>query len=267
MSPGTVSPLANIKAITCDVFGTVVDWRSSVVEELTLRAYRKLSADIPADLKQRLQGMDESQWGKFAQEWRNSYVAFVREFDAERDEWKSIDEHHRDSLAELLQTWRLDGLYSDTELDSLSLVWHRLNPWPDSADGIRELGQLLTTATLSNGNLALLRDLNDFGNLGYQKLLSAETFRAYKPSPAAYLGAVRELSLEPRQVAMVATHLGDLEAARACGLRTVYIERPQEEAWGREEERYQQARGWVDLWIAEDEDGFRSLARHIADLA
>lgn len=279
MSPGTLAPLAQVKALAFDVFGTVVDWRTSVVDELSLRAHRKLLASsdpghehsLPPDVASRLAAAaaDDSTWPGFAQAWRDSYSAFTASFDPSRDAWKSIDSHHRDSLVALLHDWGLDGLYSDAEIDSLSLVWHRLNPWPDSSDGLRALGSggKLVTATLSNGNIALLRDLDDFGSLGFRKLLSAEMFRAYKPNPATYLGAAEKLGLEPSQVAMVAAHLGDLKAARACGLRTIYIERPQEEAWDKNGDEYRRAREWVDLWIPEQNDGLLSLARRLQALA
>ncbi|KAL6865948.1 hypothetical protein ACO1O0_002048 [Amphichorda felina] len=267
MSPEAISALSGVKALTFDVFGTTVDWRSSVTEELYLRAFRKLSADIPTDLKTRLEGLTEDDWGRFAQAWRNTYGRFTRNFDPERDTWKSVDEHHLDSLIQLLSEWDLAGLYSEAELKSLSLVWHRLRPWDEASDGLASLASRgLTLATLSNGNVALLRDLVDFGALGFHRLFSAETFRAYKPRPATYLGAARELGLEPAQVAMVAAHLDDLAAARGCGLRTIYVERPREEAWPEDDERHREARGWVDLWVSEDEDGFEAVARKLGEL-
>lgn len=267
MSPGTIPPLTEVRALTFDVFGTVVDWRSSVTEELYLRAFRKLSTDIPADLKARLEPLTEDDWGCFAQAWRGTYGEFTRNFNPDRDPWKTVDEHHLDSLVQLLDDWGLAGLYNDTELKSLSLVWHRLKPWDDSSAGLAALARRgLTLSTLSNGNTSLLSDLNDFGSLGFHRLLSAETFRAYKPNPATYLGAARELVLEPGQVAMVAAHLGDLEAARECGLRTIYVERPREEALEKDGEGYKEAKKWVDLWVGEDEDGFETAARRLGEL-
>lgn len=269
MSPGTISPLANVKALTFDVFGTVVDWRTSVVEELTLRAFRKRSsATISQDLKDRVAGFSDDDWGNFAQEWRDSYKTFVRAFNPERDAWKSIDDHHYDSLVELLRTHGLDGLYSESELASLSLVWHRLSPWPDTVGGLAALSaQGLVLATLSNGNLALLSDLNDFGALGFHKLLSAETFHVYKPNPMTYNGAARELGLDIGEVSMVATHLHDLAAARECGMRTVYVERPREQSWGEDEQRFKDAKEWVDLWVSGEENGFETVARRLKELS
>ncbi|KAK7403805.1 hypothetical protein QQX98_010402 [Neonectria punicea] len=267
MSPGKVSPLTKVKALVFDVFGTVVDWRSSVTEELTLRAFRKSSSDLPESLKTRLHTLTEEDWGRFAHEWHESYGDFCHSFKPETDTWKSVDQHWRDSLVSLLESWNLAGLFTATEIESLSLVWHRLLPWDDSHDGLEKLGQTYVTSTLSNGNTNLLRDLADFGNLGFRKFLSAENFRAYKPNPAVYLGATRELGFEPDEVALVAAHLNDLEAARACGLRTIYVERPREEAWAYDKERCEGAKEWVDLWIGEEEAGFVTLSENLKQLA
>jgi 2-haloacid dehalogenase len=266
--PSQISPLTNVKALLFDIFGTVVDWRSSVTDEISLRTFRKQSSEgiLSPALKTRLESLTQSDWDTFIQEWRNSYIAFTRSFNPETDAWKSIDQHHHDSLIELLRKWDLEGLFTETEIESLSLVWHRLTPWPDSSDGLAELSRKYTTGTLSNGNTSLLRDLNDFGNLSFHEVFSAETFKVYKPNPATYLGAVQALGLQPEEVALVATHLGDLHAARGCGLRTIYVERDREEAWGREEERYVEAKRWVDLWVTDEENGLLTVAEKLAEL-
>ncbi|KAH7149380.1 HAD-like domain-containing protein [Dactylonectria estremocensis] len=267
MSPRDSFPLTKVKALVFDVFGTTVDWRSAVTEELTLRVFRKASSDITTDLKSRLQALTEDDWKKFAQDWRDSYGVFVRGFNPETDAWKTVDQHYHDSLVGLLDSQNLTGLFTPAEIQSLSLVWHRLPPWNDTADGLAKLGETYTTCTLSNGNTALLRDLDDFGSLGFQRFFSAENFRAYKPSPAVYLGATHELGLEPEEVALVAAHLSDLEAAKACGLRTIYVERPGEEEWKKAGEKYWGAKEWVDLWIDEEEDGFVMLAHKLKQAA
>lgn len=266
--PAPVSPLQNVKALTFDVFGTTVDWRTSVTEELVLRGYRKNTPEtlLPAETKARLQTLNDDDWGRFAQEWRDSYQAFKRSFVPGETPWKTIDEHHRESLEEILKKWGLGDLYSSAELDSLSLVWHRLRPWSDSAEGLVDLNRLgLVTATLSNGNLSIMRDLDEFGSLGFQKFFSAETFHLYKPNPAVYQSAARELGLDTSQVAMVATHLDDLKAAKGVGMRTIYVHRPQEEVWDKDEDRYKEMKANVDLWV-DSEDGFLEVARHLSQL-
>lgn len=263
--------LSAVRALTFDVFGTVVDWRSSIVDALTQAAQRKLASagfsSLPEQLQTRLRDVTEGQqWPVFAQQWRESYGRFTKGFLPGRTPWKDIDAHHRDSLVELLEQYQLGGVFYPDEVGKLSRAWHFLRPWPDSARGLHALGERLVTATLSNGNRSLLKDLNEFGGLGFSKIVSAEDFKAYKPSKQVYLGAVQALGLEPGQVAMVAAHLGDLQAARDCGLRTVYVERPREEAWEVGSPEYEDAKRWVDIWVKEHEEGFVEVARQMGML-
>ncbi|GAB0133493.1 hypothetical protein EsDP_00001900 [Epichloe bromicola] len=260
------TPLAAIKGLAFDMFGTTVDWRTSVVQELTLRAHRKQAGAIPDSLKERLQSLAEQDWGRFAQEWRNSYMDFVKAFDADRDAWKTIDEHHYEGLVRLLDSWGLCGLYTESEMESLSLVWHRLSPWPDAVGGLARLRERgFKLMTLSNGNEELVRDLVDFGAMEFDALFCAESFGLYKPHPGTYLGVVREMGLEPSQVAMVACHMKDLKGARACGLRTIYVERPLEEDMDKNGDEFNEARNWVDLWVGEHEAGFDTMAERLLD--
>ena len=266
-----LTSLKDVEAFTFDIFGTTVDWRSSVVQELSLRAFRKLSSVHNGSSQNptseaHLEAMTDKHWADFAQEWRSSYIEFAANFNPDQDEWKSVDQHHQDSLEDLLKKWQLGGCYNDSEIESLSLVWHRLDPWADTRDGIKALRRTCTVAALSNGNTSLLRDLCDFGDFSFNHIYSAEDFKAYKPNPKTYLGAVNDMGLEPRQVAMVAAHLDDLKAAASCGLRTVYIERPGEEAWDPKGEQYRHAKEWVDLWISKEEQGVLKLAQSIQTL-
>ncbi|KAK0719526.1 HAD-like domain-containing protein, partial [Lasiosphaeris hirsuta] len=259
--------LSHLKALTFDVFGTVVDWRTSVIAALTTAHAAALTSPtfalLPPALQSHAQSLPPSFWPDFTSRWRSAYGRFTKSFVPGTTPWKDIDTHHHDSLLTLLDAAGLTGFFSPPEVQDLSRTWHALRPWPDSSTGIHTLGTALTVATLSNGNTALLADLNDSGNLGFQQLFSAEHFGAYKPHPKTYLGACEKLGLEPREVAMVAAHLGDLAAARSYGMRTIYVERPGEEAWKSEEERYQEAREWVDLWVGEDEGGCVEVARRL----
>ncbi|KAF9882317.1 haloacid type ii [Colletotrichum karsti] len=256
--------LSNVKALTFDVFGTVVDWRSSVTDELKSRASTKLESDtITAEDKKALAAVD---WSRFAQDWRDSYKEFTHGYVPGKTEWKDIDAHHHDSLVSLLETYSLQNVYSADEVRDLSLVWHRLRPWPDSSSGLRRLGSKFVTSTLSNGNRGLLRDLDSFGNLGFKRILSGEDWKAYKPNPVVYDGAVTALlgeGAEKGQVAMVAAHLGDLAAARGRGFKTVYVERLREEDWDVGSQQYEEARGWVDVWVKEGEGGFEEVAKRL----
>ncbi|KAK8070108.1 haloacid dehalogenase [Apiospora phragmitis] len=259
--------LQGVQALLFDVFGTVVDWRSTVVAELTRRGREK--ADSPAfdslapSLQSRLAELIDADWATFAQQWRASYGKFTKGFVPGEMAWKDIDTHHYDSLIELLGDWGLAGAFNDDDVRSLSRIWHYLQPWEDSAQGLKMLGTRYTTSTLSNGNQQLLQDLNEHGQLGFHRLISSADFKAYKPDPKTYLGAVDALGRQPGECAMVAAHLGDLKAARSCGLRTVYIERPREEDWASRPDLIEDARAWVDVWVASDQDGFVEVARRL----
>lgn len=258
------------KQTTLKLTTRLVNWRKTVVSTLIQNArIQKVAADVPSTgktdlcqtVRDRLDKMSDEDWGTFAQEWRNSYKKFVHGFVAGESEWRDIDEHHHLSLIELLKKWGLEGVYTDPEVKTLSQVWHYLDPWSDTSAGLQRLGTKLMTSTLSNGNQSLLRDLNKHGNLGFKKLQSSEDFKAYKPDSKVYLGGVKALGLEPTEVAMVAGHLSDLKAARDCGLKTIYVERKDEEDWEREGEEYRDAKTWVDMWVSEGEEGFVEVAK------
>ncbi|EAQ92368.1 hypothetical protein CHGG_00603 [Chaetomium globosum CBS 148.51] len=235
-------PLAStIKALTFDLFGTAVDWRSSITSALTAAATDKLTSPafptLPEAARSRLESLTRDDWSVFAQSWRNAYSGFTRSFVPGTTPWKDVDTLHRESLASLLEEWGLAGVYDEQELDALNRSWHFLTPWADVVAGMRRLNGVFATASLSNGNTALLEDMNAHAQLGLGRLISAEDFKQYKPSGEVYLGACRMLELEPSQVAMVAAHLKDLAAASEYGMRTVYVERPGEEEWKPDEER------------------------------
>jgi len=254
------------KALTFDVFGTVVDWRKTVTSTLIHSAADKTSsssksANLSPSLRKKLSEMNNERWAQFAQQWRNSYKKFVGSYKPERDEWRDIDTHHYISLVELIEKWDLQGLYTDDEIRDLSLIWHYLDPWKDSSAGLHKLGSKFITSTLSNGNQSLLKDLNSHGNLGFQRLQSSGDFKAYKPHPSVYNGAAKAMGLRNDEVAMVAAHLNDLKAARDLGFKTIYVERKGEEDWDPEEQQYKDASKWVDMWVSEEENGFLEVAR------
>ncbi|PVH94245.1 haloacid dehalogenase [Periconia macrospinosa] len=257
------------RALFFDVFGTCVNWRKSVTQALEAQSHAALNsavASLASRVRLKASDMTTAHWQEFAQEWRDSYKTFTRELaeDSKRP-WKTVDEHHLDSLRKLLIEWELDGLWTDEEIRALSLVWHRLEPWPDSAPGIALLNQLFWTATLSNGNISLLSDLKIYGNMNFTHILSAELFGSYKPSPKVYLGAADKLGLRPQECAMVAAHLGDLRAAKSNGLQTIYVERPGEEDYSVVEIEKAREDGWVDLWVGygEGNHGFVSVAERL----
>ncbi|KAH7115147.1 HAD-like domain-containing protein [Dendryphion nanum] len=252
------------KALLFDVFGTCVDWRTTVTRALYTQAHESLNsaaASLPTSVRTKATDMTLEEWGSFAQRWRDSYKEFTRSLATDPTlPWKTVDEHHLDALADLVSSHDLEGLWTHSELRLLSLIWHRLEPWPDSSPGIAKLNKRAQTATLSNGNLALLSDLKDYCSMEFTYIFSAEMFGSYKPSPKVYLGAVEQLGLHPSECAMVAAHLNDLKAAKSHGLQTIYVERFLEEDWSSDDVDKARAEGWVDFWIPLDAGGFVAVA-------
>jgi 2-haloacid dehalogenase len=201
-----------VKALTFDVFGTVVDWRSSIIAEgRKLGRRKKLAVD----------------WATFADAWRAGYRPAMDRVRRGELPWTNIDGLHRRILDELLERFRIEGL-AEAEKADLNRAWHRLAPWKDSAAGLKRLKKKYVVATLSNGNVALLTNMAKHAGLPWDCILSAEIVNHYKPDPETYLGAARLLGLEPREVMMVAAHKDDLDAAARTGLRTAFVRRPLE---------------------------------------
>jgi 2-haloacid dehalogenase len=255
------------RALLFDVFGTCVDWRSTVTNALYKATRVALSSpvsSIPSTTRMQATDMSLEEWGKFAQQWRNTYKVYTKAISSDPNlRVKTIDEHHFDSLQELLAQWKLDSLWTTQEIRTVSLIWHYLNPWADSENGIKALNTKFSTCTLSNGNLSLLNDLKNHAKLEFTHVFSAEQFGTFKPNKAVYLGAAEKLGIRSDECVMVAAHLPDLMAAKSCGYQTVYVERPQEEDWNSEQIEKAKTDGFVDVWISEKENGFLTAAEKL----
>jgi 2-haloacid dehalogenase len=204
--------LAGVQALTFDVFGTVVDWRGSIIREgEALGATHGLEVD----------------WAAFADAWRGGYRPSMARVRSGELPWTKLDALHRMILDELLEKHGISTL-SEADKQHWNRVWHRLTPWPDSVPGLTRLRQHYVLATLSNGNVALLTNMAKHGGLPWDCILSAEIVRYYKPDPETYLGAAELLGLQPSEVMMVAAHKSDLKAAQAVGLRAAFVTRPLE---------------------------------------
>lgn len=201
-----------IGALVFDVFGTVVDWRSSIIRE-----GRRLSA---------AHGL-QVDWPAFADAWRAGYAPAMDSTRGKTQGWVNIDMLHRQILDSLLQRFGLDGL-SEARLQRLNRVWHRLLPWPDAVGGLHRLRSRYIVSTLSNGNFSLLVDMARNAGLPWDCVLTGELIEKYKPDPAVYHMAARLLGCSTAQTMLVAAHPSDLRAAAACGLRTAYVHRPLE---------------------------------------
>jgi len=207
----------NIRACLFDVFGTVVDWRTSV------------SRDLAAFAKQK--GISGIDWLEFAVEWRKLYQPAMDEVRSGRRPFTILDVLHRESLAKLIGRYRIAGL-SDADIEHMNRAWHRLDPWPDVVAGLTRLKTRFIIAPCSNGNIALMVNMAKRAGLPWDCILGAETARAYKPMPEAYLNSCGQLGLAPAQVLMVAAHNHDLKAAKAQGLNTAFVARPMEHGPG-----------------------------------
>ncbi|TGB45791.1 haloacid dehalogenase type II [Mycolicibacterium peregrinum] len=200
-----------MKALAFDVFGTVVDWRSSIIGEL--EAFGK-SHGLQRD------------WPVFADNWRAGYAPAMDRVRRGELPWTRIDDLHRAILVSLLEEAGVEA--GPDELDHLNRAWHRLDPWPDSVAGLRRLKQHYLITTLSNGNVSLLTNMAKNAGLPWDCVISAELFRHYKPDLEAYHGCADLLDIAPEELTLVAAHPSDLRAARAAGLGTAYVARPLE---------------------------------------
>lgn len=204
--------VSSVKALTFDVFGTVVDWRTSIIREGTKLGKSK---GIEVD------------WARFTDAWRGGYAPVMDRVRRGELPWMRLDSLHRMILDKLLSEFSIVGL-SETEKDHLNRVWHRLKPWPDSVRGLRRLRRRFVVATLSNGNMALLTNMAKNAGLPWDCILSTELAKHYKPDKEVYQTAADLLGLRPDEVMMVAAHKDDLHAARAVGFKTAFVLRPLE---------------------------------------
>lgn len=211
---------SQVKALTFDVFGTVVDWYGSIIAE--------------GEQFGKAHGIDID-WAQFTLKWRAGYGPAMNKVRHGELPWQNIDALHRLILNGLLDEFNITGL-NETDKDHLNRVWHRLKPWPDAVSGLKRLRNQYIIATLSNGNVALLTNMAKFGGLPWDCILSAELTGHYKPDPEVYETAASLLGLSPSEVMMVAAHPGDLRASQAVGFHTALVPRPLEHGPGRVQE-------------------------------
>jgi 2-haloacid dehalogenase len=210
------SELANVKACVFDIFGTVVDWRSSVIAEATKWGEAKgLNID----------------WTEFSDRWRLEYRPAMDKVRKGEIPWTNLDDLQRTILDELLKEYKIEGL-SETEKIDWAHVWRRLKPWPDSVEGLTRLKNRYIISPMSNGNVALMTHLAKFSGLPWDVILGSDLVQHYKPDRETYMSAPFYLDLKPEEVMMCAAHGADLQAARSCGLRTGFIYRPNEYGGG-----------------------------------
>ncbi|KAI0700716.1 haloacid dehalogenase [Cytidiella melzeri] len=208
--------LKGAEAFLFDVFGTVVDWQSSVSKQLSVH----------------YEGIFEIDWTEFANEWRAGYMAATKRIASGGSGSTNIDTIHRELLDEMLasQKWEhLGRMWSAEKREEINMVWHKLNGWPDSTEGLYALKKQAIIGTLSNGNVRLLTDMAKYADLPWDVVFSGELMGSYKPNPKVYLGALHHLSVPPDKCVMVAAHIYDLQNAASHGMKTVYVRRATED--------------------------------------
>ena len=207
-----LTELSKVKAIVFDTFGTVVDWRGSIIRDLSSWGETQ---GIQAD------------WMQLADLWRSRYDPQKERVRKGELPWTNIDDLHYEALCGLLPELGLSQL-SEPQRLHINRVWHRLDAWPDAVAGLKRLKTRYILGPLSNGNIALLVNMAKHADLPWDSIFSAEHFQHYKPHPDTYLGVCRQLCLKPEELMMCAAHNYDLRAAQALGLRTAFIPRPTE---------------------------------------
>jgi 2-haloacid dehalogenase len=206
------APILGVRALFFDVFGTLVDWRTSVARDA-----EKILSTLGYSLD----------WIAFADAWRGEYQPGMEEVRTGRIPFSKLDVLHRRNLERLLPRYGLQDL-SDDVLADLTLIWHRLDAWPDVPGALKRLKTKFMLAPVSNGNISLMVDLARRNALPWDAILGAEVAGDYKPKPRVYQAACAALDLPPAQCMMVAAHSNDLAAAAQCGLRTAHTARVNE---------------------------------------
>ncbi len=207
------------KACFFDVFGTLVDWRTSIARE------------AEAVLKPLGHALD---WLAFADAWRGEYQPAMDEIRSGRNPFSKLDLLHRSNLEKILPRFNVSGL-SEAQLRHLNLAWHRLDAWPDATPGLTRLKRQCMLAPVSNGNISLMVALARRNGFPWDAILGSEIAGDFKPKPKVYLAACEALDLAPGDCMMIAAHSNDLAHAAKCGLRTGHIARPNEHGPGKGE--------------------------------
>jgi len=208
----------DLKALVFDTYGTVVDWRTSVLAELeALGADRRLSVD----------------WARFLEDWKSCYRPGMERVNRSEWPWTTVEAIYRHGV----------GGLAEEERAHLNHAWWRLRPWPDAVAGLARLRARYIISPLSNASFAGMVHLAKFARLPWDCIITAENAGCYKPRPEVYQTAVRLLGLAPGNVMMVAAHNYDLRAAQQQGLRTAFVPRPSEYGQARRPTSRPRARG------------------------
>jgi 2-haloacid dehalogenase len=210
---------SSVKAFIFDVFGTVVDWRTSIARE------------SKAILEPKGYALD---WLAFADAWRGEYQPAMEEVRTGVIPFSKLDVLHRRNLERVLPRFNVSGL-DEATMQHFNKAWHRLDGWPDSAPGLQRLHRKFLIAPCSNGNISLMCGIARRNDFPWDAILGAEIAGDYKPKPVVYLRSAEAFDCAPHECVMVAAHSNDLASAAAQGLKTAHIARPNEKGPGKGE--------------------------------
>lgn len=200
------------KALLFDVFGTVVDWRSGIIRDLTIHFKTYPCSHEPEVI---------------ADAWRAEYQPSMEPVRSGSRGYVDLDTLHAENLESIAKQFEFN-IGTTSQKEWLVKAWHRLPCWPDSANGIERLKEQFICASQSNGHIALAVNLAKYNHFSWDVILGAEVVRTYKPAPESYIRACNALGLQPNECMMVAAHNADLAAAKEQGLQTAFVVRPQE---------------------------------------
>ena len=219
------------KVLFFDLFGTVFDWRSSIISQAKRINF---SENIKID------------WEKLVINWRLKYQPIMEKVNKKKIPWKTLDELNQITLDEVCTEMNITFL-KEADKRKLIILWHKLDPWSDSYDAINVLSKDYITASLSNGNILLQKSLIKNAKLKFDFIFSAEHFKKYKPEKIVYLGASKFLNVFPKDCALVASHKSDLLAASRLGFKTIFINRENE--YGRYKNKFKEVKFNSDINI------------------
>ncbi|KAI9694884.1 MAG: hypothetical protein M1822_000500 [Bathelium mastoideum] len=274
-----MTTIPQLRVLFFDVFGTCVEQRKPIADELWRAAREALESSvssISSEVQIKATKMSYEQWFEFGGEWDKEVDKVIKGSIEKHGsvQWSAVDKYRLESLHKLLAHRGLiipredtstselhveeGSLWNESSLKHLSLVFHRLTPWPDTCRGLNLFNKQFSTVTLSNSYQESMEDLVAHSSIPFKHVYTADMFQSFKPNPKVYLGAAEKMGVKPEECALVAAHLKDLKGAKACGFYAIYVERPLEEKAPELREE-----NIPDLRIKENEGGFVALAEHL----
>jgi len=200
-----------IKALTFDTGGTILDWHAGISGAFAAAGRRR---GIEAD------------WPAITNEYRRRSLKAM--IDAEQPDF-NIDDVHRRELDAVIRDHALDKLTAG-DREAIWRTWHALEAWPDFSPALKRLRKRFVVASFTILSVSLVVDVSRRNLIDWDAVISCEMIGVYKTRPEAYRRAAKWLALEPSEIMMVACHNFDLRGARACGYRSAFVRRPAE--WG-----------------------------------